>query len=118
MIDLNTTKWTRPNTNDHTKMRYNIIQKLFDGDDQLEDDFKMREHWTIERVIGVYDSYMFIVNVEETYKKNLEIFKAECAKGDVTINLRTVSDELFYSSEVMHDFWRVAFRIHRGYETR
>jgi UPF0288 family protein (methanogenesis marker protein 3) len=118
VIDLNTTKWTRPNTNEHSKMRYNIAQKLFDGDDQLEDDFKMRELWTIEKAIYVYDSYIFIADAEEIYKKNLEIFKAKCAKGDVTINLSTVSEKLFYRSEDMHDFWRVAFRIHRGYETR
>ena len=117
-MDLKGIKWTRVDPNTHIKYRYKIAQILFDGDSQLDNDFRQRNHWTVEETMHVYNNYMSTIDTEETYKNNLEKFKEQCANGEVSINLSTVSDKLFFSSEAMDDFWRVAFTIHRGYEAR
>jgi hypothetical protein len=71
----------------------------------------MRKKWTVEAVMEAAREMEELMKTEQELKVQIETFKEQAAAGEVTINLKDLSDNFFFDSKHRDEFWRVSFEL-------
>lgn len=111
-LDLTNVPWRRMNPKKHNKIRMTLMKRLFDGDHAAASNFVARKSWTLNEVMESMEELEKQTIEEEQYATELEKFKIMASNGEININLKDISKELFYDSEDLNEFWRVSFELH------
>lgn len=104
-------EWRRMNPDFIKEMDYRFKQMVFDGDHALCNEFSVRGRFTIQDMIQSVQEREVFIKEKKLKEEAIEAFKAEALANGMTINLKEATDDKFFSSQDMNEFWRVCYEL-------
>lgn len=99
--------------NTHKKIDFKLMQLVFNGDHAGLNRYAMRKRFTIQEVIDKTAEMEQFFREEREFKENIESFKERSLEGECSINLKDITEDMFYESEHLNEFWRIAYLVHQ-----
>lgn len=116
MSKIQPKQWRRMNPNYMKETNFRLQKLTFDGDHALLNNFSVRERYTIQDIIDAVADYEQFTQEKVKKEQSIALFKEKAQNEGVFVNLKEVTDKLFFDSEHMDEFWRICFELHQKAE--